>query len=195
VALSATDMDGGTGTTSSTLNVIPAVPATATFLSADTTTQGNWVGVYGNGGFDIAQDTSAANPSIPSYAQVGITGAYNFTWSSTTTDVRTLRNAARTGRIEACWFSTSSFSINLNLTDGQTHRVALYAADYDGFGGGRNERIDVINNSTGTVLDSRTLSSFSGGEYLVWNLRGNVTIRVTNLNPASNAVVSGLFFG
>jgi hypothetical protein len=44
------------------------------------------------------------------------------------------------------------------------------------------------------VLDSRTISGFQNGVYLVWNVRGHVLIRVTNLNPASNAVVSGLFF-
>jgi hypothetical protein len=44
------------------------------------------------------------------------------------------------------------------------------------------------------VLDSRTLSSFTGGQYLVWNLGGHVQLRVTNLSGIS-AVVSGLFFG
>jgi hypothetical protein len=59
--------------------------------------------------------------------------------------------------------------------------VALYAVDYDH--GSRAE----------TVLDTRTLSGFVGGVYLVWDLTGNVTLRVTNTGP-QNAVVSGLFF-
>ena len=67
--------------------------------------------------------------------------------------------------------------------------------DWDGYGGGRSERIDVIDAGTGTTLDSRTLSNFGNGEYLVWNVTGSVTIMVTNLNPNSNALINGLFLG
>ena len=55
--------------------------------------------------------------------------------------------------------------------------------------------MQVIDAATGTVLDTQTLSSFQGGEYLSWNLSGNVVIKVTNLNSRTNAVVSGIFFG
>jgi hypothetical protein len=58
----------------------------------------------------------------------------------------------------------------------------------------RSERFDVINTATGALLDSRTVSSFNG-VYLVWNLQGDVTIRVTNLTGSINAVVSGVFIG
>ena len=33
---------------------------------------------------------------------------------------------------------------------------------------GRSERVDVVDPSTGTVLDSRTIPSFTGGVYLSW---------------------------
>ena len=72
--------------------------------------------------------------------------------------------------------------------------VAVYALDWDNWHGGRNERIDVLD-PTGAVLDSRTISNFQNGVYLVWSVTGSVTIRVTNLNTASNAVISGLFLG
>src|SRR5262249_49951765 len=94
-----------------------------------------------------------------------------------------------------------SYDIKLNLTDGQVHRVAVYATDWDNVVGAyppgqqaRSERFDVINTATGQVLDSETLSSFKG-TYLVWNLQGNVTIQVTNLGSGYNGVVSALFFG
>ena len=45
------------------------------------------------------------------------------------------------------------------------------------------------------MLDRRTLSGFQNGDYLAWNVSGSVTILVTNLDPISNAVISGLFFG
>ena len=55
--------------------------------------------------------------------------------------------------------------------------------------------MQVIDAATGTVLNTQTLSPFQGGDYLSWNISGNVVIKVTNLNPSTNAVVSGLFFG
>src|SRR5262249_4298289 len=78
-----------------------------------------------------------------------------------------------------------------NLTDGGTHQVALYGLDWDNKA--RIERVDVKIAGTNTVLDTRTFSGFSGGNYLVWNVRGHVTFVVT-LQGGPNAVVSGLFF-
>jgi hypothetical protein len=80
---------------------------------------------------------------------------------------------------------------------GPPSNVALYAADYDSYLGGRSERVDVIDAATGTVLDTRTLANFSGGQYLVYTLSGHLTIRVTATGtaPGANAVLSGLFFG
>jgi hypothetical protein len=94
------------------------------------------------------------------------------------------------GRLAAAWYAADSFSVNVNMTDGQTHQVALYFLDWDN--AGRSERIDVLN-SAGAVLDSRTVSSFHGGQYEVWNVSGNVTFRITRLAGPS-AVLSGLFF-
>jgi hypothetical protein len=171
----------------------PTSTTTAHFVGTNTTTQGSWRGTYGADGYDLAVDTSAGNPKLPSYAALGITGASTWTWFANTTDVRALQNSANTGRIAAGWYSKTSMSFDLNLTDGQSHKVSLYAVDYDNTV--RNEQIQIIDAVTGAVLDTETLSSFHGGEYLSWNLTGHVVIKVTNLNPNSNAVVSGLFFG
>ncbi len=165
----------------------------ATFLGTDTTTQGKWHGVYGADGYDIAADPSVGNPKIPSYASLNVTGAQTYVWAASTTDPRALQNAANTSSLAATWYSSSTMSFNLNLTDGKSHKVSLYAVDFTG--GGRSEEIQVIDAATGTVLSTQTLSSFKNGEYLSWNISGNVVIKVTNLNAGNNAVVSGLFFG
>jgi hypothetical protein len=40
------------------------------------------------------------------------------------------------------------------------------------------------------------VTNFSAGEYLTWNLKGHVQVRVTNTGASGNTcVVSGLFFG
>ena len=44
------------------------------------------------------------------------------------------------------------------------------------------------------MLDTHTISSFSGGQYLVWSITGHVVFRVTSITGA-NAVISGLFWG
>ncbi len=166
-------------------------PSAATFLGTDTTTGGSWRGTYGANGYDIAADTSGTDPNLPSYATLSTTGATAYTWAKSTTATNALENAANTGRTATAWYTATTMSFNLDFTDGQTHKVSLYAVDFDSKG--RSEQVQVIDNATGQVLNSETLSSFQMGEYLTWNISGSVTIKVTNLK-GSNAVVSGIFF-
>jgi hypothetical protein len=56
--------------------------STAEFVGTDTTTQSNWRSAYSGDGYDIAQDSSGTDPSLPSYAQVSLSGQFNWTWPS-----------------------------------------------------------------------------------------------------------------
>jgi hypothetical protein len=67
------------------------------------------------------------------------------------TDPRALQRGVATGRIAACWYSSGSFSVDVNLTDQATHRVTLYLLDWDT--SNRVTRIDVLDASTQQVLD------------------------------------------
>jgi subtilisin family serine protease len=168
-----------------------AATGSASFVRLDAATQGSWRGAYGADGYAIAGDATA----YPSYAQVAFSGQSSFTWAASTADVRALQKAANSAdRVAACWYSGGSFTVDLNLTDGQVHQVAAYAADWDS-NGARRELVQVVDAGTGAVLDSRDLSSFGGGAYLVWQLKGHVQLRFTNESPGSNAVLNGLFFG
>ena len=42
-----------------------------------------------------------------------------------------LQDAGGSGRIAACWYSPTSFTVDVNLTDGQTHDLELYFLDWD----------------------------------------------------------------
>ena len=159
----------------------------ASFVGTDTTTQGNWKGVYGSDGYNVIGDTT----SYPAYAQVTSAGNSSWVWASQSTDPRALLRGVTTGRIAATWYSATSFTVDLNLTDGNPHRVALYNLDWDTTA--RAQRIDILDAGSGSVLDSRSISSFHGGQYLVWTLSGHVTIRIT-MTAGYNAVLSGLFF-
>ena len=83
-------------------------------------------------------------------------------------------------------------AVDVNIVDGGTHRVSLYLLDWDN--GARVERLEVRDASTNTLLDSRTIGGFTGGQYLSWMIQGHVTINVIYVS-GTNAVASGLFFG
>jgi hypothetical protein len=175
------------------LNASVPVPTSATFVAEDNTTQGNWKGVYDADGYNVLGDA----PKYPDYAQVSVSGETLFTESNaSSSDVRWLQKAAigSTDRNFAIWFSETNFSIDINLTDGQEHRVAVYCLDWDE-NDGRSQKIEVLNAATNAVLDTRAVNAFSSGRYLVWQLKGHVRIRITHTGAAgSNAVLSGLFF-
>ena len=57
----------------------------------------------------------------------------------------------------------------------------------------RSQTIEVLDAATDAVLDTRTASNFSNGQYLTWRIAGHVKFRVTR-TTAANAIVSGIFF-
>ncbi len=184
VTIKATSADG---TASGTAQINLATKPVATFVAADTNTQGSWHGIYGADGYSVA----AESQSIPPYATFALQNQSNYTWASSTTDPRALQTGSGTGRIAATWYLSGTFTIDVNLTDGNSHRFALYAVDFDT--SARRETIQVVDANTNAVLDTRTLSSFSNGVYLVWNVSGHVKINVI-WTGGFNAVVSGVFF-
>jgi uncharacterized protein (TIGR03437 family) len=78
------------------------------------------------------------------------------------------------------------------MTDGLAHRVALYCLDWDG--NNRTQRIDLFDSNSNALLDTRSISAFNGGQYLVWDIRGRVRITITRTG-AKTAVLSGFYFG
>src|SRR5581483_8076126 len=143
----------------------PTGNGSAAFVKTDVSTQGTWQGAYGGDGYNVI-DASA--PGYPSYATVTPAGNSDYTWVASTADLRALQKPAAPGdRIAAAWYSTTTFTVDVNLTGG-ANQVALYLLDWDS--NGRSERVDVLDAASGKVLDTRTVNSFVGGEYLVWTL-------------------------
>ena len=178
--------DSSVASAAYTINIVSS--NTAQFVKADLTTQGTWKGVYGSNGYNVIEDVT----SYPSYVTVTPSGESNYIWSSSLSQTRALQKAdSTTDRIAATWYNGGSFSMNVNIShDGGVHQMALYFMDWDG---GRTETVTIQDATTNNVLDTRTLTNFYNGEYLVWNLTGNVTVVFTQTG-AFNAVVSGLFF-
>jgi hypothetical protein len=169
----------------------PSASATATFTGFDTTTQGNWQLKYGSDGYSIANSTQ----KLPSYVSLTPQNALLYTWVPTTNDVRALKMPNSSVGIASTWYNKPGFSYDVNITDGNTHPIALYALDWDSYGGVRAETITIVDaNNPSNVLDSESLPNYRNGVYLVWNISGHVKINVT-LTSGVNAVISGVFFG
>jgi uncharacterized protein (TIGR03437 family) len=177
-----------TPTATPTPTPTPVPQSSVSFVQVDTTTKGNWKNTYGGDGFNTVNDTL----KYPAYAQVSVVGNSSPTWAASTTDARGLQKMSTSDRIAARWETNSFFSMDVNLSDGLTHRVAIYAVDWDG--NNRQQRIDVVDWATNVLLESRTMSGFNGGQYLVWDVRGRVKFIVNKVGGKS-AVVSGLYFG
>jgi hypothetical protein len=174
---------------STTAMPLPALASVA-YAGSDTSTKGAWTGKYGANGYLIANGASKA----PAYGIASVTGAMNYTWSAVTTDPRALQTGpgSSVGIASAyTQYQSTSFAINVNVTDGNLHNVSLYMLDWDG--NNRSQTITIIDASTNTVLDTRVFSGFYDGLYASWAIKGNVTIKVTPVGTTS-PVVSGIFF-
>ena len=176
---------GSSGSLTQTVN---APSATATFDGKDSTTEGSWIGVYGSQGYNIIN----SGVSYPSYATVTPAGNTSDTWAASTSVTQALQDAPPgTSRIAACWYSSNSFTVDVDLTDGQSHNLELYLLDYDSTA--RSEQIVFTDANTHAVLSTQSVSSFHAGVYMNYTISGNVLITFTKTGGA-NAVLSGLFF-
>ena len=161
---------------------------TAAFVKTDTATMGTWKGAYGANGYNVISDTV----SYPGYVTVTPTGQSNYIWAGSTSDVRALQKALSSTRTAATWYTSGTFTVDLNFNDGAQHQLAVYCLDWD-WGGARKQMVSILDGATNAVLDTQTVTGFQNGKYLVWNLTGHVKLRVTN-TAGINAVISGLFF-
>src|SRR5262249_5342736 len=105
-------------------------PTSVEFLQHDTTTQGNWIGTYGSQGYNVIADP----PHYPANVTVTPSGASTWVWTTSTTSASALQNPGGSGRIIAGWYSDTSFTVDINLADGQTHNLALYFLDVNNRG-------------------------------------------------------------
>ncbi|MGD0302075.1 MAG: SBBP repeat-containing protein, partial [Bryobacteraceae bacterium] len=196
----ASGAQGGSSTTTATgtsgsdkhtasASLVVAGSSSAAFVKLDTTTQGNWHGIYGDDGYIVIGDLTLN----PSYVTPVVSGDAQAVWAASTSDVRALQKASNlSDRVAGLWYTYNTFTVGLNITDGKTHQVALYCLDWDTTA--RRETVQVLDGN-GNVLNTQSLtSSFNGGVYLVWNVSGNVQLRVT-LTAGANAVATGLFLG
>jgi hypothetical protein len=165
----------------------PGGSASAAYLGTDASTQGTWTGKYGLDGQLIA---NAAN-NAPSYATVAFTSAATWTWAPSTTEPRAVQTSSGSSTRIASTYYSGGFTVDVNLTDGNAHKISLYLCDYDR--ANRAETVSILDATSKAVLSTQSFSSFAGGVYGMWNIKGHVQIQVTR-NAGINALVNALFF-
>jgi uncharacterized protein (TIGR03790 family) len=165
-------------------DVAPDSEASATDLGVDTTTSGNWTGQYGSEGYIIPNSST----NLPNYVQLRLSADIA---NKTCSDDQCLETADRMSRTWNSW-QASTFTIDININDGKTHKISLYAYDAFHTGGILNFTIKAAGGSA--VLSSHELSSFFNGAYQIWQISGHVTIVVKGTTPPIPAIINGLFF-
>ena len=167
-------VSGLTPVTFSLTNTPVVVTGSATFEATDATTLGNWTGKYGADGQLIPNGLQ--NPAR--YATVNFSGNSTYTFAATTYDPRALQSASGSStRIASVYYSPTVFTIDVNLTDGNTHQVSLYLCDWNSYS--RTETVTIVDASSLNVLSMRPYSSFNGGVWEIYQIKGHVQIQIT----------------
>ena len=158
------------------------------FIRSDSTTSGSWKGVY-------AQDGGLAYPYglfvPPTYVQLSAYRNFPLLWSNSTSDPRALQKPAATDRIAGAWHSSDELYFFLQFKDTATHEVSFYFLDYERLG--RHQRLEIIDQSTGKVLDTRIIANFENGVYQTFHLQGSVRVRLSRIT-GPNCVLSAILF-
>lgn len=177
-------------------NPPPPSGSAVSFVAADTTTKGNWKGVYGQDGNAIANNSVAA----PSYVRFEPHNVNLYTQDAWSSDPRALSKAlfaySPTERIASHYHTSSSMEFDVGVSDGRSHRIALYFCDWTR--SGRSITVEALDAATGAVLDSRSLTNYSEGIYLVYNYQGRILFRIRNNTlsaTAPTASLSAFFWG
>ncbi len=166
--------------------------APITAQGTDATTAGaDWRLRYGSQGSYVVADNNTG--TLPAYVSGFVaTGDSTTVLKPTTTSPRGLQKTYDLAHnVEAYLDTPTSMDLDLSLTDGLTHNVTLYLADYNNKK--RNERVQVLDTSTGAVLTTEDFSNFSKGVFATFRVSGAVDFRITNTG-GPDAVLSGVFF-
>lgn len=184
-----TDAFGVAVTSPGSLVTIINPTAQAVFRKYDFSREGTWIGLYGSAGYLIINEAT----NLPPYAAVNPLGSESSVLAYLTTDPRALQNPATGGtvRFAGIWYSSTNFVLDVNLQDGNTRRIELYFLDW--FNQGGSQTIQVMDVATSNVLDARTLSNYSNGTYLIWDITGHVQFSFSSNSSNTPALLTGIF--
>jgi hypothetical protein len=183
----------------------PPVKYDAQFIKLDTTTRGDWGGVYGKDGYVLCnyngegRDEKALPKYVTSvnyYRAFPKSGVPDPTvWAAETSKKEALapdkkNNANRKAAVYANNDQTMTMTIN---TDGtREYQVALYFVDWDNKG--RRQAVEMMDATTlNLIAPVNVVKDFSGGAYLVYTYNKSVKFRFNKIR-GDVVSLSGIFF-
>lgn len=159
-------------------------------MAVSSAPQGDWVGAFGNEGYDLAAWEGPTDlVSLPD-ASVSLIQGERYVWSAPTTEGRTLQSPDRSTREAATYYNPNQLQLQLKFSAAYTGPLNLYALDWDS-----EARRELITVGGQTAALS---SSFNNGAWVSFpvSVAAGETVPVTVDHTAgSNAVLSGIFLG
>jgi hypothetical protein len=152
--------------------------------------QGNWVGAYGSGGYNLAAWNGSSDLSSLPSASLSLVRGSRYLWSGSTSDVRALQSPNGVTREAATYYDENQLRVNLTFNSAYSGVLHLYALDWDSHA--RRELVSVGGNTAALSGD------FSQGAWLSFpiSVAGGETVPiVVDRTAGSNAVLSGIFLG
>lgn len=174
-----------------TVQVAEAQRAAAKFVRADTTTLGDWKGKYGSEGAMVAGDKGTTQ--APKCAAVALRNhTEGVPWAASEKEPhRPQWTGGNPGRSIKVWTAGDQIFVDLEFTDGKEHQVAMYVVF-----GNCPISVAVLDADTKEVLDTQADKGDASNRYLIWNLKGSVTLHFTSTAESAEARsinIGGLF--
>jgi hypothetical protein len=183
----------------------PAVKYAAEVVRTDTTTSGDWGGVYGKDGFVLCnyhgegRDETALPPYVSSveyYRAFPKSGVPDPTvWATETSDKRALAPDTRNSpkRNATCYSnSDQTMSVTVGIKGRREYQIALYFVDWDK--SGSRAAVEMFDADTlNLIAPVKVVDKHSGGVYLVYTYDKSVKFRFNKVR-GSLVTLSGMFF-
>ncbi|MDP9079879.1 MAG: hypothetical protein M3O71_20820 [Bacteroidota bacterium] len=187
----------------------PVASYAASYIGIDTTTSGNWGGVYGTDGYILCNynGNGKDKTSLPSYISSvnyykvkGNGLPLNTVWASSTNDRRAPAPDAANSfpRAAACLYANdadqigNTFTSTITIKGTHDYTISLYFVDWDKKG--RKIAVEMFDAETSNlVAPVKIVENCVGGAYLTYSYNKSVKFRI-NVVRGDNPVLSGIFF-
>jgi len=179
------------------------------FIKEDSSTGGNWGGVYGKDGYVLCNYNGGGNDkrSLPpyiasvNYYMIGGNGLPNAaTWAAGVSDSRApASNSSNLNpRNAGCFYTDqnvggrNTMTCTISAVGTRNYQVALYFVDWDNRG--RRLAVEMFDAKTlDLIAPVAVATNFYGGKYLVYACNKSAKFRIDHV-WGDNAVLSGIFF-
>jgi hypothetical protein len=165
----------------------------------DTTTQGNWIGVYGSSGYILPSYNAQALPggdevSLPSFvSSYSYSGANAFIWAGSTTDVRAPQDPLNPGGNRTAATAYDNFTVDVTLSQPTHFQLGVYGLDWDSTTRVTNV---TVNGDTATFSNvSPVVNAYNQGIWGLWELDLPAGVFQIQVVPtAGNGTISAITF-